>query len=170
MSVPPKLWSTATEPSPANVICDTAVRISSLLSVAAVSIAAKDDASAAVVAIAEAVAIVDEEGGESIAPVVGAEAQPPHALGDAGATGAHDHAEAGELRADPLQVVPGLRAEDREVDDDGAQAHGDERLHGNGAGEDPVFAPETLEALPEHLDETGVGVDHREAQRVLGVS
>src|SRR3954470_1776154 len=97
-------------------------------------------------------------------PVVGAQPQAPHALGDRRLPGADDHAEPGQRRAQLLEVVPGLRPEDREVDDDRVQPHGDAHVGRAGAGEHAVPPAEPLEALSEHLEEPRVGVEHGDAQ------
>ena len=50
-------------------------------------------------------------------PVVGAHPQAADALGDGRLAGAHDDAEARQRGAELSRYVPGVRAEDREVDD-----------------------------------------------------
>src|SRR3712207_7649090 len=46
-------------------------------------------------------------------PVVGADPESAHALGDGRVRRADDHAEAGQQGADLLEEVPGVRAQDR---------------------------------------------------------
>ena len=60
-------------------------------------------------------------------PVVGAEPQPAHALGDGRLAGADHHAELREPGAELLEVAPGRRAEHRRVHDDGVEPHRDQR-------------------------------------------
>ena len=55
-------------------------------------------------------------------PVVGAEPQPAHALGDGGLPGADDHAEPGQPRAELVQVRPALGTQHRQIDHDRVQA------------------------------------------------
>ena len=63
-------------------------------------------------------------------PVVGAEPQPAHALGDGRLAGADDDRQRGQLGRDPLEVLPRVRPEQREVDDERAEAHRDEASTG----------------------------------------
>ena len=100
-------------------------------------------------------------------PVVGAHPQPAHALGHARLAGADDHAELRQPRAELLQVVPGLRPEHREVDHDGVEAHGDQRVERNGRGQHAVLPAGGAEALGEDLEEPAVGIQDREADRGL---
>ena len=82
-------------------------------------------------------------------PVVGAEAQAPHALGDGGGAGADDDAELGQRPAEALEPRPG-RADHREIDDDRAEAHRHDRLGGDRGGEHAVLPASAVEALAEN--------------------
>ena len=99
-------------------------------------------------------------------PVVGAEAQPAHALGDGRGAGADDDAELRQRLAEALEPLPGLRAEHGEVDDERAEPHRDDRLGGHRAGEHAVLPAEAVQALAEHLDEAAVAVEHGDPQRL----
>src|SRR3954469_15629264 len=98
-------------------------------------------------------------------PVVGAQPQPAHALGDGGLARADNDAEAGKLGAQALQPAPALRPDDGEIDDDGAQAHRHDRVRGHGAADEPVLPAEALEALGQDLEESRIPVQDRNAQR-----
>jgi hypothetical protein len=100
-------------------------------------------------------------------PVVGAESQPAHALRDARLARADDHAEVREPLAELLEVGPGLRAEDREIDDHGVEPHGHHRVERHGGGQDAVLPARVLQPLAEHLQEAGVGVENGQADRGL---
>jgi hypothetical protein len=100
-------------------------------------------------------------------PVVGAEAQPAHALGDAGLAGADDDAHLRQPRAQLLQVAPRRRAEHGEVDHDRVQAHRHERVERHRRGEHAVLVAGAVEALREHLHETGVRIEDGDAERRL---
>ena len=95
-------------------------------------------------------------------PVVGAEPQPAHALGDGRPTGADHDAEPGQTRCRALEVVPALRAEHGEIDHHGPQAHRDDVVDRHGAGEHPVLPAGAVQSLRENLEESGVGVEHGE--------
>ena len=69
----------------------------------------------------------------------------------------------GSARAEPLEVVPRLRPEDGEVDHDRVEAHRDDGVGRHRAGEHAVLPAEALQALAEHLEEAGVGVQHGDA-------
>ena len=92
-------------------------------------------------------------------PVVGAEPQPAHALGDGGLPRADDDAELREPGAELLEVAPGRRAEHGEVDDDGVEPHRDQRVERDGRGEHAVLPAGGLQPLGEDLHEAGVGVE-----------
>ena len=98
-------------------------------------------------------------------PVVGPEAQAAHALGHRRLARADDHAQPRQRRAELLEVLPRRRAEHREVDDDGVQAHGHDGVDGNRAGEHAMLPGQTLQALGQHLQEARVGVDDGEPER-----
>ncbi len=98
-------------------------------------------------------------------PVVGAEAQPAYSLGDRRRAGADDDAQLGQAGADALQPVPGVRTEHGEVDDERAEAHGRHGLAGNGATEHAMLPAEPVQALGQHLDESGVPVEDGHPQR-----
>ena len=98
-------------------------------------------------------------------PVIGAQAQPAHALGHGGGTGADDDAELGQRAAQALEPLPRLRAEHREIDDQRAQAHRGDRVGRYGSGEHAVLPGETVQTLAQYLDEATVAVEHRNAQR-----
>ena len=100
-------------------------------------------------------------------PVVGAHAQPADALGHARLPGADDHAELRQPRAELLQVVPRLRPEHGEVDHDGVEPHGDQRVERDGRGQHAVLPAGGAEALGEDLQEPAVGIEDREADRGL---
>ena len=71
----------------------------------------------------------------------------------------------GKRLAEPLELLPGPRAEDGEVDDERAEAHRDDLLDRDRAGERAVLPAEAVQALAEDLEEPGVGVDDGDAQR-----
>ena len=98
-------------------------------------------------------------------PVVGAEPQPAHALGHGRLTGADQHAQAGQRGAQLLEVLPGLRTEHGEVDDDRVEAHRHDRVDGDRAGQHAVLPGQALEPLGQHLQEARVGVDDAKSQR-----
>ncbi len=101
-------------------------------------------------------------------PVVGSEAQAAHALGDGGGAGADDDAELRQRLAQSLQPGPRLRAEHREIDDQRAQAHRDDRVRRYGAGKHTVLPGESVEALAENLDEAAVAVEDGDPQGCRG--
>ena len=103
-------------------------------------------------------------------PVVGAEPQPADALGDRGVAGADDHAERRAAARRPSRGSPSPRAEHREVDDERVEAHRDERVDRHGAGEHAVLPAGGVEPVGEHLQEAGVGVEHRRGARAAGRS
>ena len=67
--------------------------------------------------------------------------------------------EVGEHSADPLQELPGQRAEQRGIDEEGVQLHRRQLLGRHRPGENPVLVAGRLEALGEHVNEAGVVVD-----------
>ncbi len=97
-------------------------------------------------------------------PVVGAEAQAAHALGDRRRARADDDAELRQRLAQSLEPAPRLRAEHGEIDDQRAQAHRDDRVGGHRAREHAVLPAEAVQALAEHLDEAAVAVEDGDAQ------
>ena len=106
-------------------------------------------------------------------PVVGAEPQRAHALGDGRASGADDRGSAGSARADPLEVGPARRAEHGQVDHERAEPQRDELLDRHGARKHALLPAARADALVEHVEEAAVAVDHGEAEgsgpRSLGV-
>ncbi len=98
-------------------------------------------------------------------PVVGAQAQPAHALGDRRGARADDDAQLRQGAAESLEPLPGLRAEHRQVDHQRAEAHRDDGVGRDRAREHTVLPAETVHALAENLDEAAVAVEHRDAQR-----
>src|SRR5207302_7671453 len=98
-------------------------------------------------------------------PVVGAQPQPAHALGDGGALRADDQTEPRDPLADGLDVLPGPRTEQRHVDDERVEPHGDELVRRDGCIEAAELPAHRLHALGEHADEAGVRVDRREPYR-----
>ena len=66
-------------------------------------------------------------------PVVGAGPEPANPLRDAGAPGAHHHAEPGKRRPSAIEEVPGLLVQEGEVHHQRVHAHGHELLHRGGA-------------------------------------
>ena len=102
-------------------------------------------------------------------PVVGAEPQPAHALGDRRLARCRRRRRARAApRSSSLEVLPACGPEHREVDDERAEPHGDERLDRDGAGEHAVLPAQPLQALVEDLQEARVGVDDRKPQRLRG--
>jgi hypothetical protein len=98
-------------------------------------------------------------------PVVGAQSQPAHALGDGRRSGADDDPQVGQRSAQALQPLPGLRAEHRQVHDERAQAHRDDRVGGHRACQHAVLPAEAVKTLAQNLDESAVAVEHCDAQR-----
>jgi hypothetical protein len=98
-------------------------------------------------------------------PVIGPQPQPAHALGHRRTAGANDDAQAGQRRAQALEVGPRLRAEDRQIDDHGVEPHGHDSVERHRAREDPVLPAHAFEPAREHAYEAGVGVDDGEANR-----
>ena len=92
-------------------------------------------------------------------PVVGAEPQPAHALGDGRLARADHHAELREPGAELLEVAPGRRAEHGRIDDEGVESHRDQHVERDGRGEHAVLPAGGLEPLGEDLDEAGIGVE-----------
>ena len=72
---------------------------------------------------------------------------------------------AGSSRRDLLEIRPRVRAEQREIDDERAEAHRDEALDRHGTGQHDVLPAEAVEALAEYLDESCVAVTYGDAQR-----
>jgi hypothetical protein len=79
--------------------------------------------------------------------------EPAYALRDGRTTRADDHAEPGERARQPIEEVPGLRAQQRQVDHEGVHAHGDELLHPRGGLEPAVRPAEAFEAVDENAHE-----------------
>jgi hypothetical protein len=97
-------------------------------------------------------------------PVVGAQVQAAHPLGDGRGTRADDDAELGQRFAQALEPAPGLRPQYREIDHQGAEAHRDDRLGGDWPLEHAVLPSESIEPLAEDLDEAAVAVEDRYPQ------
>ena len=95
------------------------------------------------------------------------EPQPAHALGDRGLAGADDHAQPGQPRAELVEVRPALRTQHRQIDHDRVQPQRDHRIQRHRRGEHAVLPAHALQPLAQHLQEAGVGIDHRQADRRL---
>ncbi len=91
-------------------------------------------------------------------PVVGAEPEPAHALGDGRLTRADHDAQLREPGAQLLEVRPRRRAEHGEVDDERVQPHREQRVERDGRGQHAVLPAGRLQPLGEDLYEAGIGV------------
>ena len=73
----------------------------------------------------------------------------------------------GRQPAQPLEVRPALRPEDREVDDERVEPHRDDGVERDGARQHAVLPAGALQPLAEDLQESGVGVQDGQADRRL---
>ena len=99
-------------------------------------------------------------------PVVGAEPQAAHALGDGRLLRADDDAEPGDSFGQPLEELPRARAEKGQVDHDGVQPHGDEVLGRDGSRERAELPAGALMRFVMTRTKPAVGVDHGQAYRI----
>jgi hypothetical protein len=86
-------------------------------------------------------------------PVVGAHTQAAHALGDGRRAGADDHGQGGRLARHAFEVLPREGTEQREVEYERSEAHGDEPVDGHGGGQHAVPASHAVQPFGQHLDE-----------------
>ena len=100
-------------------------------------------------------------------PVVRAQPQAADALGDRGLAGADDHAQPGQARAELVEIRPPLRSEHREVHDHGVEPQRNHGVQRHRRGQHTVLPANSLQALTQHLKESGVGIDHRQPDRRL---
>ena len=71
----------------------------------------------------------------------------------------------GQRVAETLEPGPGLRPEDREIDDQRAESHRDDRVGGHRAGEHAVLPAEAIQSLAQDLDEAAVAIQYGDTQR-----
>ena len=99
-------------------------------------------------------------------PVVGAQAQPAHALGDGRLPGADDHAAGRAARSQTSRGTPTRCGPSIARSTTSAPGASRRALStGTGAGEHAVLPAEPVQALAQHLDESCVAVDYGDAQR-----
>ena len=98
-------------------------------------------------------------------PVVDAEPQAAHPLGDGGAAGDDDQAEVGQHRGDPFEVGPGFVAQHGRVDEERIQLHRHQVARRHGAGLLAEMPTGRLSAAGEDGDETAVGVEDGDSDR-----
>ena len=90
-----------------------------------------------------------------------------HALGHTGGTGAHDHGQTGQAGAHALQVLPATGSQHRQVDDQGIEAHADERVDGHRRGQRAEIPTEGVKTVRQDLHEAGISVNHRQTRAAV---